>query len=128
MRQEVKRLLIQGCPFDLVVARTNEQIERGLADREVGEGEGMLFVFDREEVQHFWMLGCIVPLDVAFIGRDGRVTAIHTMPVSTEPTHRMPSYTSESRCAHAIEVPAGTFERIGLAVGDTISGLVQNGE
>ena len=50
------------------IARTNEEHERGLMFRKnLGENEGMLFVYNRERTVCMWMKNTFIPLTVLFI-------------------------------------------------------------
>jgi uncharacterized protein len=98
------------------VARTPTQRQRGLMRvPEVPEGAGMLFVFEQEGEGGFWMKDTLVPLDIAFAGRDGTVHAILTM----EPCTEEPCATYDPGVAYdrALEVPAGWFRSEGIGVG-----------
>jgi uncharacterized membrane protein (UPF0127 family) len=62
---------------DVDVARTPEQITRGLMFRKkLGAHEGMLFIFEHEKVQSFWMKNTYIPLDMVFINHEMRVVGI----------------------------------------------------
>src|SRR5437879_10662025 len=62
----------------LEVAATPAERERGLMYRtSLAEGRGMLFVFDADGNQSFWMKNTLIPLDLLFIARDGTVVGIH---------------------------------------------------
>jgi hypothetical protein len=53
------------------VARTAAQRERGLMYRDHLEGDaGMVFLFDHDEDQSFWMKNTAIPLDMIFITTD----------------------------------------------------------
>jgi hypothetical protein len=50
------------------VARTPRQTSRGLMYREhLPPDHGMLFLFDQEKVQSFWMKNTLIPLDMIFV-------------------------------------------------------------
>jgi uncharacterized protein len=107
-----------GAKADLAVrvARTPAQRQRGLMHvPEVPEGAGMLFVFEQEGEGGFWMKDTLVPLDIAFAGRDGTVRATLTM----EPCAEEPCPTHDPGVAYdrALEVPAGWFRSEGIGVG-----------
>ena len=59
------------------IARTPYQRARGLMYREsLAEDAGMLFIFEREEVQSFWMKNTKISLDIFFINDKGRVVGV----------------------------------------------------
>jgi uncharacterized protein len=59
------------------VARTPSEQEKGLMDRpSLSDDAGMVFVFAETAPHGFWMKNTLVPLDLVFIGEDGRVAAV----------------------------------------------------
>jgi uncharacterized membrane protein (UPF0127 family) len=96
------------------VARTEAERARGLMYRqELGVDRGMFFIFDKQEVQSFWMKNTLIPLDMVFIDQDLRVVGIieNAMP-RTETARRV---TSPAR--YVLEVNAGIASSYGIAVG-----------
>jgi hypothetical protein len=70
----------------LELAVTPDAQARGLMYRtELPDGHGMLFVFPTETDHTFWMKNTLIPLDMVFIGADGRVVGVHAnaTPLST---------------------------------------------
>ena len=105
------RVLIQA-----EIAITPAQREQGLMFRkELKDGRGMLFVFERDEVLSFWMKNTIVPLSIAYISNDGRILEIYNM----ESGDLNPVRSSRS-VRYALEVPQGWFERAGIGIGDRL--------
>ncbi|MDR0551791.1 MAG: DUF192 domain-containing protein [Spirochaetaceae bacterium] len=101
------------------LARTEEQKMRGLMFRKtLADGEGMLFIYDRDVPMSFWMKNTQVPLSIAYISRAGIIIDIFDMePLSTRTVRG-------SRAArYALEVPQGWFARNGIAEGDRLSPL-----
>ncbi|MCK4601100.1 MAG: DUF192 domain-containing protein, partial [Phycisphaerae bacterium] len=68
----------------------------------------------------FWMQGCLIPLDVAFISSDKRVVKIHTMAVEPD-LAGWNLYSSQVPAQYALEVSAGMFQRVGVRVGDAVT-------
>src|SRR5665213_4032996 len=61
----------------LQVARTPAQQEAGLMwVTALAPHTGMLFVFSADGPQSFWMKNTLIPLDMVFIGADGRVRKV----------------------------------------------------
>jgi uncharacterized membrane protein (UPF0127 family) len=109
-------LSINGRPLIVEVARSEAQREKGLMFREKLEwNEGMLFIFDNDEYLSFWMKNTSIPLSIAFLDKNGKVTDIFDM----EPYSLIPVRSSVP-CRYAIEVKRNYFSKCNLKVGDTI--------
>lgn len=110
-------LSINGRPLYVEVARTDARRRKGLMNREnLVWNEGMLFIFEEEKLLSFWMKNTKIPLSIAFIDKDGKVTDIFDM----EP-YSLESVTSTGMCRFAIEVNRGFFKESGLSAGDIIN-------
>jgi uncharacterized membrane protein (UPF0127 family) len=118
---ETREFLITRAGLEPVViqaelARTETQRSRGLMKRRnLEDGRGMLFVFDRDQILSFWMKDTLIPLSIAFIAADGRILEIRDM----EPLD-LTTIRSSRSVRYALEVPQGWFGRAGIRVGDTI--------
>ena len=116
------QIRVKDQPFDVWLARTEDERERGLM--QVTEKEmaatlngrrGMLFVFPGEQNLAFWMFNTIIPLDIAYINAQGQIVKTYTMaPLETR------TYPSLEPAQFALEVLAGTFEQLGIGVGDHV--------
>jgi uncharacterized membrane protein (UPF0127 family) len=99
------------------IARTDEEKAKGLMHRkELPDGEGMLFFYDRDQQMSFWMKNTLIPLSIAFIAADGRIIEIRDM----QP-HDLSSVRSSRSVRYALETPQGWFERAGVKAGDVIN-------
>jgi uncharacterized membrane protein (UPF0127 family) len=96
------------------IAKTDRERETGLMFRKaLADGQGMLFVFDADQVLAFWMKNTSLSLSVAYLSSDGTIREIHDL----EP-RSLAAVTSERSVRYALEVPRGWFDRVGLKVGD----------
>ena len=111
---EKQELSIGGHSIIAEIARTEAQQQQGLMYRkELKDGEGMLFVHERDQMLSFWMKNTFVPLSIAFIAQDGRILEIYDM----EP-ESLASVRSSRSARYALEVPQGWFGRAGIGIGD----------
>lgn len=123
-------LVFKGEPFDVELASTIESRGRGMGGRKTfPAGTAMLFVNPGDRVRRYWMKNCLVDIDVAFIDRFGRITAMHRMPA--EPPRRprestasyqarLQGYPSRRPARYALELPPGDLDRLGFRVGDVL--------
>ena len=104
--------------FTVELAVDDAERERGLMFRkELPEGQGMLFDFQREREIAFWMKNTYISLDMIFIRGDGRILRIaeNTQPLSER------LVPSGGRVRAVLEVIAGTAKKLGLAPGDRVA-------
>ncbi len=106
---------------DARVADSPQERYDGLSGTDPLEnGTGMLFVFPDESNVSFVMRGMTYPLDIVYIGADGRITTIHTASVPPEGTSESDLERYPGRAKWVLEVPAGWAERYDVTVGDRI--------
>lgn len=112
-------LSIAGQKLRAEVAATHDSRMQGLMYREqLPENRGMLFVYPEVETQQMWMLNTLVPLSVAFIGRDGRILNIRDMEPQSIDIHA-----SNGKAAYALEMNRGWFAKRGIGPGARVEGL-----
>ncbi|GIV62636.1 MAG: hypothetical protein KatS3mg044_1502 [Rhodothermaceae bacterium] len=93
------------------IAETDSAQARGLMERRsLPRRGGMLFVYDRDSTRTFWMRNTPLPLDILFIGADGRIVNIarHTKPYSDDLIR------SRGPARHVLEVRAGFTDLLGI--------------
>lgn len=103
-----------GARFAVEIADDAAERGRGLMFREkLAAGAGMLFVYDRPQQVAFWMKNTLIPLDMIFIGPDGRVNAVHPMAVPGDET----PIPGPDGTQMVLEINGGLAERLGLGEG-----------
>ena len=107
------------------IAHTPEERAFGLMERDqLPRSAGMLFVYPREQpsTSGFWMYRTRIPLDIAFLGKDGEIRAIRAMPpCDSEHAADCPVYPAGVPFHSALEVNRGYFEERGIEVGDHVT-------
>ena len=104
--------------FAVEIADTEALRAKGLMFRkELPDGQGMLFDFQREQEVSFWMKNTYIPLDMIFIRRDGRILRIAE---NTEPLSER-IINSGGPVRGVLEVVAGTAKKLGIAAGDRVA-------
>jgi hypothetical protein len=117
------RVFIGETKVDVEVARSANEISRGLSGREkLSENEGMLFVFENKTQPAFWMIDMNFDLDIIWIA-DGEIVYIHenvSAPAPGTPDSQLPRYSPPNLINYVLEVNAGFSERNGIEVGESI--------
>jgi uncharacterized membrane protein (UPF0127 family) len=99
------------------LARDDATRARGLMHRDrLDDDAGMLFLFSVSDEHAFWMKNTLIPLDMIFIGEDGRVVGIveRAAPGSLE----LRTVGAPSR--YVLEVNGGWAARRGVKKGDRV--------
>jgi len=100
------------------VALTPQQRSIGLMHRkEMPQHQGMLFVFERPEVQCFWMKNTLIPLSIAFLADDGSIVNVAQMKAQS-----LDSHCSSQPVRFALEMNEGWFAKKGMGPGSKING------
>ena len=103
--------------FVVELAETPEAQRRGLMFRtELSDNAGMIFPYDGTTAQSFWMKNTPLPLDIIFIGPDGRISNIAAM---TEP-YSLESVYSVGPVLGVLELRGGLAAELGIDPGDKV--------
>lgn len=108
--------------IEVELATEPKSRERGLMEREsLAAQAGMLFVYPQNGMRAFWMYKTLIPLDIAYIGANGRIHEIYSMePCRSIFPARCSNYPSQQPLRMALEVNKGKFAEWGVEVGDLI--------
>lgn len=126
----IETIKVVGESFETEIAADNASRMKGLGGRTtIGRNEAMLFVFPVSGPLGFWMKDCVMDIDIAFLDRNGVITATHTMKreaprgaAESEEQYesRLQRYHSDADAMYGFEFLPGTVERLGLKPGQTI--------
>jgi uncharacterized membrane protein (UPF0127 family) len=114
---------LAGHSLRLWLARTYQEKARGLMYIEaIADDQGMLFIYDSPRIMSFWMKNTRIPLDLVFLGANLEINGwIKEMQPGYGLAERsLPHYESEIPAQYAIELNAGSIERLGLKPGDKL--------
>lgn len=115
--------LPDGFAVSARIADTPQKQEKGLMFvKDLPENQGMLFVFDQESDQVFWMKNTLIDLDIVFIAPDQTVTSV------SEQMEHSYTYTPDDQVAYAagygqyvLELAAKTAAKHGVKPGTKIN-------
>ncbi len=107
-----------GETFDIMVARTDVEQERGLGGLDgLAPNEAMIFPYERSDFYGFWMKGMKFPIDIVWLDESFRIVHVEgSVGADTYPKIYSPSVPARS----VIEFSAGTIDRLGVSVGNFI--------
>jgi uncharacterized membrane protein (UPF0127 family) len=103
--------------IDVEIAETDDSRHRGLMFREkMEDNQGMLFIFDQDEPESFYMKNTLIPLDIIFITAKKEIVKIYknTTPLSE---NDLPSF---KPILYVVEVNAGFTDKYNIKEGDYI--------
>ena len=103
--------------FHVEIADNNAEREQGLMyRRSMGADHGMLFDFNPPQQVSFWMHNTFLPLDIIFIGQDGRILniAANATPFSDD------NIPSAGPVRGVLELNAGRAAALDILPGDRV--------
>jgi len=105
--------------LNVLVADSPEEQTRGLMFvNSLPEDQGMLFIFQKESMQGFWMKNTYISLDIIFINSKKEIINIAQ---NTTPLKEDVRYSSDSPSLYVLEVNAGFSARHDLKSGDSVN-------
>lgn len=103
--------------FMVEIADSDMEREYGLMCRKsLAADRGMLFLFSRAAPQMFWMRNTLIPLDIVYIGENGRVVSISR---NVQPLDESGA-PSAGPAKFVLELAGGRAAQIGLLPGDRV--------
>ena len=98
------------------VADDNNERMKGLMYRQsLPENNGMLFIFEKEEIRKFWMKNTYISLDIIYFDSNKKLVSI----VHSAKSRRTKSLLSKEPALYVLEVNAGLAKEWGLQPGDS---------
>lgn len=100
------------------LAETMDQHERGLMFRsKLGKDEGMLFIFEDQQIRNFWMKNTIIDLSIGYFNKDKKLIDIQEMKATSMLQKEIPSYPSRGPAQYALEMSPKWFEKNNIKIG-----------
>ncbi len=103
--------------FRVELAESPSEQEKGLMFRTaMGADEGMIFPMRPSRPASFWMKNTVIPLDIVYIGSDGKILniAANAVPYSEQPLF------SNGPVKGVLELIGGRTAQLGIGPGDTV--------
>ena len=107
----VVQVLVSGDPWSVALADTPALRAQGLMGvTDLGDLDGMLFLWDEDVLSGFWMRDTLIPLDVAFFTAAGVLVDLLRMePCTADPC---PVYHPRGPYRYALETEVGQWDAI----------------
>lgn len=103
--------------FTIELADEPAERAQGLMNRAyMARSAGMLFVFETPQAVAFWMKNTLIPLDMIFADRAGRIKHIHANAIPHDET----PIPGGAGIYSVLEINAGLSETYGFKVGDAL--------
>lgn len=120
-----EKIKLGGKTITVEVARSNEQLARGLMYRtQMGENDGMIFIFPDVDTRSFWMKNTFIDLSIGFFDEGKILVDIQEMDaVKSEMVATPPSYVSAKPAKYALEMNRGWFAKNSVKIGAKFEGL-----
>ena len=116
--KDIKIIRQDGTEFivSAEIAEKAEDRNHGFMERKnIPDGTGMLFIFEKDQILSFWMKNTPHPLSIAYIDSKGKIRNIYDMT-----PYSLSSIVSTVSVRYALEVPQGWYKKNGITEGDTV--------
>ena len=112
------KMKIGNSNYNIELATTIAQKTKGLSGRDsLCKNCGMLFTFGFETNLPFWMKDTLIPLDMIWLDKNGKIVDIQTV---TE-INSTKIYQNQTPAQYVLELNANDSQKINLKIGDIIN-------
>ena len=87
-------------------AKTKAQGLSGIKDSDFSNNQGMLFIFDKEDMRRFWMPNTYFNLDIIFLNKDLTITGLEKNVPHHPGLHPPIPTTGDHRAKYVLEIKA----------------------
>ncbi len=111
------KVCFDGECFFVEIVDDYAEREKGLMYRtELAEDTGMFFIFDKEGYYPFWMKNTLIPLDIIWINRDGKVVSMgeNSLPCKADPCAVI---SPTGNASYVLEINGGLSSKKGIVAG-----------
>lgn len=117
-----KTIIINGNSIQVEIADNDALRTQGLSGRKsLATNSGMLFIYPRAGIYSFWMKEMQFPLDFIWISGDTVADLMKDVPApETNDLLVLPTYQSNTPVDKALELNAGSIDRLTIKIGDKI--------
>ncbi|KSB91139.1 hypothetical protein AS593_05985 [Caulobacter vibrioides] len=103
--------------FQVEIAATKAEQRKGLMFRKsLAPDRGMLFVYTKPQRAAFWMKNTLIPLDILYIGADGKILSM----VRNARPHDETPLPSGGPVLGVLEIAGGRAGQLGVLPGDRV--------
>ena len=116
---EKKTILINKKKLTVEMAKSDQQHEHGLMFRKkLGLNQGMLFVFNDEQIRNFWMKDTIINLSIGYFDKNKKLVDMQEMKATTSVMEQnLQTYPSANPAMYALEMTEGWFTKNKIKIG-----------
>jgi uncharacterized protein len=106
--------------FDVEKVSSFAEREKGLMFREsLDVNNGMLFIFDKEDIYAFWMKNTLIPLDMIWINSSNEVVFVYENATPCG-ENECPPIPPDKKAIYVLEINAGLAEKYSIKSGDKV--------
>jgi uncharacterized membrane protein (UPF0127 family) len=111
-------ITLGGKKITVEMAKNDEQRQHGLMFRKsLPANEGMMFVFEDEQVRSFWMRNTLIDLSIGYFDKDKVLVDIQEMTPASPMDARPTTYPSAKPAMYALEMNKGWFAKNKIKTG-----------
>ncbi len=122
---QTKQIVVQGVPLKVAIADDTAKRTRGMMFvSKWDKYQGMLFLFEDDQIRSFWMRNTLLPLSLGFYDSEKKLIEVKDLnPAKSLAQKVVESARSSKKARYVLEVPQGWFKKNEVLVGSSFKGI-----